>query len=59
MIKKGMNTMSPSQLKAEQHARYEAIALAAVRGEDGYKPAEKSRYSKSSKIRSKHVVSFA
>ncbi|WP_165446240.1 hypothetical protein [[Erwinia] mediterraneensis] len=51
--------MSPLRLKAEQHARYDAEALAVVKGEKGYKPAEKPRYSKASKIRTKHVVSFA
>jgi len=50
--------MSPSDIKQAQHKRYDEKAAAVVRGELGYKPAEKSRYSKSCKLSSKHVVSF-
>lgn len=51
--------MSPSQLKAAQHKRYDEKAVAVSRGELGYQPAQKSRYSKSSKISTRHIVSFA
>jgi hypothetical protein len=50
--------MTPSEIKEAQHKRYDEKAAAIVRGEDGYKPAEKSRYSKSCKLSSKHIVSF-
>ncbi|MBZ6393615.1 MULTISPECIES: hypothetical protein [Pantoea] len=51
--------MTPSEIKEAQHKRYDEKAAAIVRGEDGYKPAEKSRYSKSCKLSSKHIVSFS
>ncbi|MBY4890580.1 MULTISPECIES: hypothetical protein [unclassified Pantoea] len=51
--------MSPSEIKEAQHKRYDEKAAAVARGELGYKPAEKSPYSKSCKLSSKHVVSFA
>lgn len=54
----GFLKMSPSDIKQAQHKRYDEKAAAVVRGELGYKPAEKSRYSKSCKLSSKHVVSF-
>jgi hypothetical protein len=46
--------MSPVQAKQKQHERYEAVAVQVLRGRAGYKPAVKSRFSKSasSKIRS-------
>lgn len=54
-----LHEMSPSEIKEAQHKRYDEKAAAVARGELGYKPAEKSPYSKSCKLSSKHVVSFA
>lgn len=42
------NDKSPSQLKKEQHERYDEQALLVSRGELGYIPAPKSKYSKTS-----------
>ena len=39
--------MSPVQAKQKQHERYEAVAVQVLRGRAGYKPAVKSRFSKS------------
>ena len=39
--------MSPAQAKQKQHERYEAVAVQVLRGRAGYKPAVKSRFSKS------------
>ncbi len=41
--------MSPVQAKQKQHERYEAVAVQVLRGRAGYKPAVKSRFSKSAK----------
>lgn len=50
--------MSPAQAKAEQHKRYDEIAIAVALGRLGYQPAVKSRYSKSCSLKFKHDVEF-
>lgn len=50
--------MSSAQAKQKQHKRYEAVAVQVLHGRAGYKPAVKSRYSKSSNGRFLHPISF-
>lgn len=51
--------MSPAQAKQKQHERYNAIAVQVASGRVGYKPAVKSRYSKSASNKFDHAVAFA
>ena len=51
--------MSPAQAKQKQHERYEAVAVQVLRGRAGYKPAVKSRFSKSASIKFAHTIAFA
>lgn len=50
--------MSPAQAKAEQHKRYNEIAIAVARGLLGYQPAVRSKYSKPASLKFKHDVEF-
>ena len=50
--------MSPAQAKQKQHERYEAVAVQVLRGA-GYKPAVKSRFSKSANSKFSHTIAFA
>ncbi|CBG91809.1 hypothetical protein CBL39_02480 [Klebsiella pneumoniae] len=51
--------MSPVQAKQKQHERYEAVAVQVLRGRAGYKPAVKSRFSKSASSKFSHTIAFA
>ncbi|MFS7695472.1 hypothetical protein [Klebsiella pneumoniae] len=52
--------MSPVQAKQKQHERYEAVAVQVLRGRAGYKPAVKSRFSKSASSKfPSHTIAFA
>ena len=51
--------MSPAQAKQKQHERYEAVAVQVLRGRAGYKPAVKSRFSKSASSEFSHTIAFA
>ena len=51
--------MSPAQAKQKQHERYEAVAVQVLRGRAGYKPAVKSRFSKSANSKFSHTIAFA
>lgn len=51
--------MPPSQAKQKQHERYNAVAVQVARGRDGYKPAVKSRYSKSASNKFTFPITFA
>lgn len=51
--------MSPAQAKQKQHERYDALAVQVARGRAGYKPAAKSRFSKSASNKFDHAVAFA
>lgn len=50
--------MSPSQAKKKQHKRYNAVAVQVSRGREGYKPAVKSRLSKSAPNKFSAPTSF-
>ncbi|EGP2521064.1 hypothetical protein IYP50_004097 [Escherichia coli] len=50
--------MSPAQAKQKQHERYEAVAVQVLRGRAGYKPAVKSRFSKSANSKFSHTIAF-
>ncbi|QPR17285.1 hypothetical protein I6H00_27230 (plasmid) [Escherichia coli] len=50
--------MSPAQAKQNLH-RYEAVAVQVLRGRAGYKPAVKSRFSKSANSKFSHTIAFA
>lgn len=50
--------MSPAQAKAEQHKRYNEIAIAVAIGMLGYKPAVRSKYSKRCSSKFHHHVEF-
>ncbi len=51
--------MSPAQVKKKQHERYDALAVQVARGRAGYKPAVKSRFSKSASSKFSHTIAFA
>lgn len=51
--------MSPAQAKQKQHKRYDAVAVQVSRGRAGYKPAVKSRFSKSASNKFAHAIAFA
>ncbi len=51
--------MSPAQVKQKQHERYDALAVQVARGRAGYKPAVKSRFSKSASNKFAHAIAFA
>lgn len=51
--------ISPAEAKQKQHERYEAMAEEVLRGRAGYKPAVKSRFSKSANSKFSHAISFA
>ena len=51
--------MSTVQAKQKQHERYEAVAVQVLRGRAGYKPAVKSRFSKSASSKFAHTIAFA
>ncbi|WP_168787285.1 hypothetical protein [Escherichia coli] len=51
--------MSPAQAKQKQHERYKAVAVQVLRGRAGYKPAVKSRFSKSASSKFSHTIAFA
>ena len=50
--------MSPAQAKAEQHKRYNKIAIDVALGRLGYQPAVRSKYSKPCSLKFKHDVEF-
>ena len=50
--------MSPAQAKQKQHERYEAVAVQVLRGRAGYKPAVKSRFSKSANSKLSHTIAL-
>ena len=50
--------MSPAQAKQKQHERYNSLAVRVSRGRAGYKPAVKSRLSKSASNKFDHAVAF-
>ncbi len=51
--------MSPAQAKHKQHKRYDAVAVQVAGGRAGYKPAVKSRFSKSASNKFADAVVFA
>jgi hypothetical protein len=51
--------MSPVQAKRMQHERYDAVAVQVSLGRAGYKPAVKSRFSKSASTKFAHHITFA
>ncbi|WP_193138520.1 hypothetical protein [Klebsiella aerogenes] len=51
--------MSPAEAKQKQHKHYDAVAVQVARGRAGYKPAMKSRFSKSASNKFAHTIAFA